>query len=363
MAITHWTLPSPKNANAAQQEYVEQFASILVTNAHLKITVLALSLVCIALAALNIETYRALRDVKPIVIRINEVGRAEALKLDSFDYRPQEAEIRYFLIDFVQRHYSRMRATLREKYARSLYFLDGRLADSVIEANKKGNVMESFLSGSAEEIEVRVNNVSIEDLRNPPYRATVDFEKVYTAAHQQTKRERYVANFVFIVKHKVPNSMIPVNPLGLTITYFRTYDDQVAGNFNQDRLAARLTSLFGALALILASVGLYGVISFFVTRRTTEIGIRMAMGSSRSGIVAMVMRGALRPVLVGIGLGIPVALYVDHLSANMLYGLSSDNPSAYIGATLALAISATAAVYTPVHRAASINPMDALREE
>jgi ABC-type antimicrobial peptide transport system permease subunit len=76
-----------------------------------------------------------------------------------------------------------------------------------------------------------------------------------------------------------------------------------------------------------------------------------------------VMRGALWPVLAGIGLGIPVALYVGRLSANMLYGLSSDNPSAYIAATLALAISAVAAAYNPVRRAASIHPMDALREE
>ncbi len=158
------------------------------------------------------------------------------------------------------------------------------------------------------------------------------------------------------------HAIADVDP-NLTIFHFSSYDSQVAGNFNQDRLIARLTSLFGILALILASVGLYGVISFFVTRRTTEIGIRMAMGSSRSGIVAMVMGDALRPVLVGIGLGIPVALYVGHLSANMLYGLSSDNPLAYIAATLSLAISAAVAVYTPVHRAASINPMDALREQ
>jgi ABC-type antimicrobial peptide transport system permease subunit len=158
------------------------------------------------------------------------------------------------------------------------------------------------------------------------------------------------------------HAMADVDP-NLTIFRFSSYESQVAGNFNQDRLIARLTSLFGVLALILASVGLYGVISFFVTRRTPEIGIRMAMGSSRSGIVAMVMRGALRPVLLGIGLGIPVALYVGHLSANMLYGLSSDSPSAYIAATISLVISAAVAVYPPVHRAASINPMDALREE
>ena len=221
MAVTHWTLPAAKDANAAQQQYVEQFGSILVTNTYLKIALLALSLVCVALVALNIQTYRAFRYVKPLVIRINEVGRAEALKFDTFEYQPQEAEIRYFLIDFVQRHYSRVRATLKENYARSLYFLDGRLADAVIEVNKKTNAVETFLARSSEEIDIQVNNVSIEDLRTPPYKATVDFEKIYRSAGLETKREKYVAHFVFVVKDKVPNAMIPVNPLGLTITYFR----------------------------------------------------------------------------------------------------------------------------------------------
>src|SRR5262249_36941525 len=103
------------------------------------------------------------------------------------------------------------------------YFLDGPLADAVIEANKKMNTIETFLTGSTDEIEVKVNNVSIQDLRNPPYRATVDFEKIYhaPATRDITKREKYVANFVFIKRETVPNAMIPVNPLGLTITYFR----------------------------------------------------------------------------------------------------------------------------------------------
>lgn len=149
----------------------------------------------------------------------------------------------------------------------------------------------------------------------------------------------------------------------LTIFYFSSYDSQVARNLNQDRLIARLTSLFGILALTLASVGLYGVVSFFVARRTSEIGIRMAIGASRSGILSMVLRGALWPILIGIGLGIPAALYVGHLSAGLLYKIKSDNPLAYIGAILALAISAAVAGFIPALRAASIDPMDALREQ
>jgi type IV secretory pathway TrbF-like protein len=223
MSALQWTLPPAKDYNAARKQYVEQFGSLIVMNTYLKIAVLVLSLVSLALVTLNFKTFRAFRDLKPLVIRINDVGRAEAVRYDSLEYRaPQEPEVKYFLINFVQRHYGRMRATVKENYTRSLYFLDGRLAGALIEANKKNNALESFLAGNGEEIDIRVDNVSIEDLRRPPYRATVDFEKIYYGPdHAETKRETYVANFVFIVKDQVPNAWIPVNPLGLTITYFR----------------------------------------------------------------------------------------------------------------------------------------------
>jgi type IV secretory pathway TrbF-like protein len=218
----HLTFPHPKDFETAQRQYVEQFGSILVMNTYLKIAVLALSLVNLGLVALNIRTYRAFRDLKPLVIRINNVGRAEAVRYETLEYRPQEAEIKYFLTDFVERHYARMRSTARENYARSLYFLDGRLADALIEANKKTKTLETFLAGAGEEIDVHVTDISIEDLRTAPYRAAVDFEKVYYASdHTETKREKFIAHFVFIVKDHVPNTFVPVNPLGLTITYFR----------------------------------------------------------------------------------------------------------------------------------------------
>src|SRR5262249_36046956 len=221
MRVTHWTEPVSNEEPGARRRYVEQFGSLIVMNTYLKVAVLALCIVILALVVLNIKTYQAFKYVKPLVIRISDVGRAEAVPYDNFAYKPQEAEIRYFLIDFVQRHYSRMRATIKENYARSLYFLDGRLVDALIEANKKSNAIETFLDGSSEEIDVQVDNVAIEDLRTPPYKATVDFEKIYRSSGQETKREKYVSHFVFVVKDKVPNAMIPVNPLGLTITYFR----------------------------------------------------------------------------------------------------------------------------------------------
>src|SRR6266446_5099822 len=104
MSITHWRLPAAMDKKDAQSQYVEQFGDVIVTSNHLKMVVLALSLAVLALVWLNIRTYLAFRYVKPLIIRINEVGRAEAVPYDSFEYRPQESEIKYFLIDFVQRH-------------------------------------------------------------------------------------------------------------------------------------------------------------------------------------------------------------------------------------------------------------------
>jgi type IV secretory pathway TrbF-like protein len=214
--------PPEKSFAAARRQFVELYGSLAVMNTYLKIAVVLLAGACMMLALLNFRTLQSFRNFKPWVIRINDVGRAEAVRYTALEYQPRESEIRYFLSDFVERHYGRMRATLRNNYARSLYFLDGRLADSLIESNKKSGALEAFLTGIGEEIEVTVKNVVIEDLRESPYRATVDFEKAYLGADRSVlRRETYVANFVFVVKDQVPNTLVPVNPLGLTITYFR----------------------------------------------------------------------------------------------------------------------------------------------
>jgi len=222
--MTTTALPSPvaKDLKAARSHFLELYGSVDVMNMYLKIAVLCLSLVCVGLIALNIKTNANFRDLRPIVVGIDPQGRPQVLPYESVQYHPQEKEIKYFLIEFVQRHYSRMRAILKEDYARSLYFLEAQLADSLIASDKNSKAIESFLAGQGEENDVKITNVAIEDLRTSPYHATVDFEKVYYGTgHQESRREKYVANFVFIIKDRVPNSFIPVNPLGMTITYFR----------------------------------------------------------------------------------------------------------------------------------------------
>jgi type IV secretion system protein VirB5 len=223
MSDTRLLPPLTPDFNAAKRQYVELYGSLAVMNTYLKIAVLSLCLVCIGQTYVTVKIYQLFRDFKPIVIRINDLGRAEAVSYTSLEYKPQEPELKYFLTQFVQEHYGRVRATVRDDYARSLYFLDGRLATTIIEANKKTNAIETFLTDQSDEIEIRVKSVSIEDLRTAPYRATVDFEKVYRrpADRAEEKREKYIANFVFDVREHVPNALIPINPLGLTITYFR----------------------------------------------------------------------------------------------------------------------------------------------
>jgi type IV secretory pathway TrbF-like protein len=214
----------------ARRPYVERYGSTLVMNTYLTIALLCLSLVAVGLLGLAFRMERAVEHVKPLVIRIDDVGRASAITDANLAYTPQAPELKYFLVQFVTAHYSRMRATVRQQYAESLYFLDGRLADATIDANKKAGTIERFLTGSTEEIEVHVKNVTLDDLRQPPYRATVAFDKVYLApaTRAELKRDTYVAHVVFVLKDAVDNARIPINPLGLTITYFR--DDQAFVN-------------------------------------------------------------------------------------------------------------------------------------
>jgi predicted permease len=153
-----------------------------------------------------------------------------------------------------------------------------------------------------------------------------------------------------------------INP-DLTVVSFKSLDYQVADNFNSERLIARLTGLFGLLALVLASVGLYGITAYSVARRTGEIGVRMALGANRTNVVIMVLRTALLLVGGGLALGIPIALLGGRLMRSQLYGVHAYDPLTLFIAVVALGASAAFAGFIPARRAASIEPMKALRIE
>jgi predicted permease len=149
----------------------------------------------------------------------------------------------------------------------------------------------------------------------------------------------------------------------LSIIEMKSFGEQVTGVFNQERLIARLTELFSLLALALASIGLYGVTAYNIARRTSEIGIRMALGANRGNVVAMVLRGAFWQIGVGLIVGVPLVIVTGRLMASKLFGVAAFNPGILGAAILALALSAFIAGLVPARRAASIEPVQALRIE
>ncbi|HYL94846.1 MAG TPA: ABC transporter permease [Terriglobales bacterium] len=164
------------------------------------------------------------------------------------------------------------------------------------------------------------------------------------------------------LESQVRRVLAEIDP-NLTVLSMTTFDEQVARNFNQDRLLARLTGLFGLLALTLASVGLYGVTAYNVARRTNEIGIRMALGADRDTVLGMVLRGAIGQVLIGLVIGIPLALAAGRALSSQLFGVKEYDVWALAGAVGTLSACAAVAGLLPARRAASIDPMQALRAE
>jgi len=153
-----------------------------------------------------------------------------------------------------------------------------------------------------------------------------------------------------------------INP-NLSVVRFQTFTAQIAEQFGQDRMLSRLTMLFGALALLLATLGLYGVTAYGVARRTAEIGIRMALGAERGSVTAMVMRGAMLQTGIGLAIGVPTAMLCVRYIESQLYEIKGVDVGVLAGAVLTLVAAALFAGLIPARRAASIEPAQALRTE
>jgi ABC-type antimicrobial peptide transport system permease subunit len=156
--------------------------------------------------------------------------------------------------------------------------------------------------------------------------------------------------------------MASVDP-NLPIIAIRTLKEQVAGQFRQQRLIARLTSFFGVLSLVLASIGLYGVTAYNTAHRVNEIGVRMALGADRGDVLALILRGAFALILFGLVVGLPLTFAVGRFLGNQLYGMNPYNPVVTLVAVAALGLSSLAASAIPAFRASVISPLEALRAE
>ena len=161
---------------------------------------------------------------------------------------------------------------------------------------------------------------------------------------------------------QVRQAMASVDP-NLPIISIRTLKEKVATHLTQQRLIARLTSLFGVLSLVLASIGLYGVTAHNVGRRTGEIGVRIALGASRSDVVRLVLQGAFLLIAFGLILGIPLSLVTSRVLSSQLYGLNPFDPVPIAIAVAVLGLFGLIATLVPAQRAMRVDPMVALRYE
>jgi putative ABC transport system permease protein len=164
------------------------------------------------------------------------------------------------------------------------------------------------------------------------------------------------------LERRVKAALAEVDP-NLMMYGIESYAEVIRGNFAQQKMIATLTLLFGALGLVLAAIGLYGVTACGVEQRTSEIGVRMALGANRRSVLMMVLRGAFRQVGLGVALGIPAAIGTGHLIAGRLFGVAPWDPWVLSLTTLLLVLAATAAAFIPARRAASVDPMQAVRSE
>jgi ABC-type antimicrobial peptide transport system permease subunit len=149
----------------------------------------------------------------------------------------------------------------------------------------------------------------------------------------------------------------------LPITDVNTLDEWVARSITDQRVVAQLSTFFGLLAVFLSAIGIYGLMSYVVSRRTNEICIRMALGAERMHVRWLVMREVLILVAIGVAIGAPVALLSSKLLANMLFGLGGNDPLSLLAAVLVMLVIAVLAGYLPARRASRIDPMVALRYE
>jgi type IV secretion system protein VirB5 len=216
-------MASPEMTRAAQR-YLEQYGDPMVMNTYLKVAVLALSAVAVALTGVVFKSHQALASAKPLIIRIDNVGRAEAIDYRDFQYRPQEAENKYYLGRWAELYFSRNRFTLVRDQTASLYFMNSDVQRDVIEQERKAQIIPTYLKDSGlPYVTIVVKNVILDDLKMSPYSARIEFERIYTNAQDmhELKREQLTASVTYVFRDSVHNQQLAVNPLGLTIIRFR----------------------------------------------------------------------------------------------------------------------------------------------
>jgi predicted permease len=274
--------------------------------------------------------------------------------------------VRGRVIDVRDTPTSRHVAVINEAFARKYFPKSDPLGKhfGLGDASHRGDYEIVGIVGDAKYVDAR-------DVAWPTFfRPLLQMESFKDPADQSSEVR---SNFVHDIELRVAGRPQNLQPLiretlagidaNLPVLDMFTFGEQVSRNFNEERLISRLATLFGLLALALACIGLYGVLAYSVARRTQEIGIRMALGAARGGILRMVLREALLLAGIGVAIGVPSALAANQLLATVLFGLKATDPLVLAAATALLLIVAAFAAYFPAYRASAVDPMVALRYE
>lgn len=215
----------------AGHRFLELYAEPVVTNTYLKVALLVLSIVALALLALFYRAQTAALRLKPLIIPVYDIGRAEAVRYDDFSKIPIERVSKYYLARWTGLYYGRNHATLQRDFTESLDFFSNDLQSATLLRVNKAKTLETFLlDPSTPNIDIEINAVVLEDLRQSPYRAHIEFEKIFRSPSdgQEQRRERWTANVVYSFRGEVPNRILLTNPLGLVISYI--HEDQAFGS-------------------------------------------------------------------------------------------------------------------------------------
>jgi type IV secretory pathway TrbF-like protein len=207
----------------AAERYLEQYGDPMVMNTYLKVTIV-LGLVCLMLGALTFKSQTALTHMRPLIIRVSDVGHADAIDYRNYQYKPQEAENKYYLARWTSLYFQRNRYTIENDQTGALYFLNSDVQHAVIRQEQQDKTISTFQHDSTlSYVDIDIKSIVLDDLRQSPYSARIEFEKVYTnsADHTVLKRERWIASVTYVFADTVANDALAVNPLGLTIIRFR----------------------------------------------------------------------------------------------------------------------------------------------
>jgi type IV secretion system protein VirB5 len=215
----------------AGHRFLELYAEPVVTNTYLKIALLVLSVVALALLALLYRAQTSASRLKPLVVSISDIGRGQVMNYDDFSKIPVDRVSKYYLARWCELYYGRNHATLQRDFSQSLDFFSNELQSVTLQGLNQQKTLQTFLlDPSAPDVDIKIDAVILEDLRQSPHSAQIQFQKIFRSPGDGTeqRRERWTANVVYSFRSEVPNQMLLTNPLGLVISY--VHEDQAFGS-------------------------------------------------------------------------------------------------------------------------------------